>query len=322
MAETDMRQCQFCDLRLAPASYSRHLRKQHRMTSVRLDTGPEDLVTCMFCLETVPEVEYPGHVFHQHRISGLYLGGEGTRSGGCQESKHVQTGEDEEILAGDENKQNDEGSFPSSNDSAVELITIEPEQTSAELRSIEDETLEDSEESDFELDCQCSFCLHADVDHDDTGVNDIHLPKHQEAQPDDTLHIPSEKLPEPESPKPKKVTFANITNYYPVKKLRWLEKLKLRGGKNVKSQILGPDTTLRYLNYWGTSEKPRVDPSEMRKSRRKSRIKNRDIDKESVASLRSLGVAVLWHCPKDGCQFTGKNILSVRKHFSTHFPSK
>ena len=75
------------------------------MTSVRLDTGPEDLVTCMFCLETVLEVEYPGHVFHQHRISGLYLGDEGAGSIGCQESKHVQTGEEEEILAGDEDKQ-------------------------------------------------------------------------------------------------------------------------------------------------------------------------------------------------------------------------
>jgi len=292
------------------------------MTSVRLDTGPEDLVSCMFCLETMLEVEYPGHVFHQHRISGLYLGIEGTDSGGCQKSKQVQTGEDEEILAGAEDKQKDEDFFQSSNDSAIELITIEPEQTSAELRPIEDEIHEDSEESDFELDCQCSFCLHADVDHDDTGVNDIHLPEHhQEAQPDNTLQIPTEKLPEPESPTPKKVTFANITNYYPVKKLRWLEKLKLRGDKNVKSQILGPETSLRYLKYWGSTEKPRADPSEMRKSRRMRRI-NRDIDKESVASLRSLGVAVVWHCPKDGCQFTGKNILAVRKHFSTHFPSK
>ena len=131
------------------------------MTSVRLDTGPEDLVTCMFCLETVSEVDYPGHVFHQHRISGLYLGGEGAGSGGCQMSKQVQTGEDEEILAGDEDKQKDEDFFQSSSDSATELITIEPEQTSAELRPIEHETHEDSEESDFEMDCQCSFCLHA-----------------------------------------------------------------------------------------------------------------------------------------------------------------
>ena len=323
MAEVGMRHCQFCDLRLAPASYPRHLREQHRMTSVRLDTGPEDLVSCMFCLETVPEVEYPGHVFHQHRITGLYLGDEGAGSGGCQESKYVQTCEDEQIFAGDEDKQKDEDSFPSSNDSAVELTTIEPEHTSAEVRPTEHETREDSEESDFELDCQCSFCLHADMDHVHTSLNDIHLLEHQEAQPDDSIHIPTDEIlkPRPESPTPKKVTFANITNYYPVKKLRWLERLKLRGGKNIKSQILGPDTTLRSLKYWGSSEKPRADPSDMRKSRRPRR-KNRGIDKESEISLRSLGVAVVWHCPKDGCQFTGRDILTVRKHFSSHFPSK
>ena len=283
------------------------------MARVGLDTDPGSRVRCMFCLETVPEVEYPGHVFHHHRITGLYTGAEGP--GGCQHSQHVQTGEDEEILLGDDNKHSDKNL---STASEAESMAIEPE---SEARPSDHED-DDGEESDFELDCQCSFCLHADMDHDDTSVADNPSLDLQETQPDDTLSIPTEMAiktrHESSESTPKKVTFANITNYYPVKKLGWLERLKIRGGKNVKSQILGPDTTLRYLKYWGSSKKPPARPSNMRKRTRK---KNCDIDAESVGSLRSIGVAVVWHCPKDGCQFTGKNILSVRKHFSSHFPS-
>ena len=287
------------------------------MARVRLDTGPGSRVRCMFCLETVPEVEYPGHVFHHHRITGLYSGAEGPGPGGCQQSKYAQTGEDEEILVCDDDKQSDEDF---STPSEAELMAIEPEPEV--IRPIDHED-EDDEESDFELDCQCSFCLHADMDHDDTSVSDNPSLDLQESRPDDTPSFPSQVAiktrHESSELTPKKVTFANITNYYPVKKLGWMERLKIRGGKNVRSQILGPDTTLRYLKYWGSSKKPPAHPSEMRKRTRK---KNRDIDEQSVGSLRSIGVAVVWHCPKDGCQFTGKNILSVRKHFSSHFPSK
>ena len=325
MAEADLRHCQFCDLRLPPAFYSAHLRDQHRMIRVRPDTSPEDRVSCMFCQEAVLEVEYLGHVFHHHRISGLYQGGEGVNYGRCQESKHAQTGDDEEILV-DGDQQKDEYIFTSSHVSTAKSMTTETEYNSASADVIPNDLEdEDSEESDFEMDCQCGFCLHADMEHEGAHTTDVHSASPQKTLPDDqtvNIHTDVQRFEnEPESPKPKKVTFANITNYYPVKKLGWLEKLKFRAGKNVKSQILGPDTTLKYLKYWGSSEKPRADTLEMRKSRRASK-NNREIEKESEASLRSLGVAVMWHCPKDGCQFTGKNILSVRKHFYSHFPSK
>ena len=288
------------------------------MTRVRLDTGPEDRVRCMFCLESVPEVEYPGHVFHHHRISGLYLEGDGDGPGTCQESRYVQTG-DEEILVGDSDKQSkcDEDLYTSS---AVQSVAsdIQLDCNSAEVRPIDDED-DDGEESDFELDCQCSFCLHADMEHDVTSATEDPSPDLQDTRTDNTPSILTE-LPRHESlePTPKKVTFANITNYYPVKKLGWLDRLKINGGKNVKSQILGPNTSLKYLKHWGSSEKPPADPSELIRKRTKRKI-SCDIDVESVASLRSIGVAVVWHCPKDGCKFTGKNILTVRKHFSTHF---
>ena len=288
------------------------------MTRVRLDTGPGDRVRCMFCLESVPEVEYPGHVLHHHRISGLYLDGDEDGPGPCQESRYVQTGE-EEILVCDDDQQNDEDLYTAS---AVNSIAsdFQPDCNTAEVRPSDED--DDDEESDFELDCQCSFCLHADMEHDVTSATDYSSLDLRDTQTDKTPSIPTE-LPHQESlqPTPKKVTFANITNYYPVKKLGWLDRLKIRGGKNVKSQILGPNTSLRYLKHWGSSEKPpAADPLELIK--RTKRNKSCDIDVKSVASLRSIGVAVVWHCPKDGCKFTGQNILTVRKHFSTHFQSK
>ena len=329
MVDIDTRHCQFCDVILPPTKYPRHLRDQHRMTCVRPDTAPGDTLRCMFCLETVLEVEYPAHVFHHHKISGLYLEAEDRGPGGCRESKFAQTGGDEDIWIDLDDERVEEREQlkltldnRSTNDQS-QIINSEDVSAEPEVREMDPLDV-DSDESDFELDCQCSFCLHADMEQDnecpDISLTDRYSPALQEAATTSQTQSEESFKSQPESPK--KVTFADITNYYPMKKLGWLEKLKIREGKSVKRQILGPDTTLKYLKYWGTTTKPQANSSDVReKATRKKSLKNRDSDAKSMASLRSLGVGVVWRCPKGGCNFSGKNIISVRKHFYSHFPS-
>ena len=50
----------------------------------------------------------------------------------------------------------------------------------------------------------------------------------------------------------KKVRFSDVTNYYPLRKRG---KLK-RGAKKPEPLILGANTSLKYLKYWGTTNKP------------------------------------------------------------------
>lgn len=55
------------------------------------------------------------------------------------------------------------------------------------------------------------------------------------------------------SPSPAKaVRFSDVTNYYPIKKRG---KLK-RGARKLVPLILGANTSLKYLKYWGTTNKP------------------------------------------------------------------
>jgi len=48
----------------------------------------------------------------------------------------------------------------------------------------------------------------------------------------------------------KKVTFSDMTNYYPISKRKRLK----RGAR--EPLLLGANTTLKYLKYWGTTNKP------------------------------------------------------------------
>ena len=67
------------------------------------------------------------------------------------------------------------------------------------------------------------------------------------------INIAKRKDPDVVSPSPvKKVRFSDVTNYYPIKKRG---KLKRRTRKLVPL-ILGANTSLKYLKYWGTTNKP------------------------------------------------------------------
>ena len=228
----------------------------------------------------------------------------------------------------------------------------------------DDDNDEDSDESDFEMDtceykiynCECNFCKSKEVDEaeacdDDLTVVDETIPSPAETPvtgcdgsgekqlpdlpPDDTHQNTEPKK------KKKKVTFADITNYYPVKKPGWLERLHRSRGRGQGSggqqqQILGPNTSLKYLRYWGTPNKPPSDaaadaelklerrrkprPPEAAKSRNTGSVTGVSVRvnlaEDGETSLRSLGV--VWRCPRPGCLFSGDSVKVVRQHFAKH----
>ena len=228
--------------------------------------------------------------------------------------------------------------------------------------SCENDNDEDSDESDFEMDtceykiynCECNFCKSKEGD--EAEAFDVDLTVVEETIPspeetpitvcDDSVEKQLPDLPpddthqntEPKKKK-KKVTFADITNYYPVKKPGWLERLHRSRGRGQGSggqqqQILGPNTSLKYLRYWGTPNKPPSGAAahaelklERRRKPRPSEAARRtgsvtgvsvrvNLAEDGETSLRSLGV--VWRCPRPGCLFSGDSVKVVRQHFAKH----
>ena len=230
----------------------------------------------------------------------------------------------------------------------------------------DDDNDEDSDESDFEMDtceykiynCECNFCKSKEVEgdeveacDDDLTIVDETIPSPAETpvtgcdgsvekQLPDLPHDDTHQNTEPKKKK-KKVTFADITNYYPVKKPGWLERLHRSRGRGQGSggqqqQILGPNTSLKYLRYWGTPNKPPSEgtadaelklerrrkprPSEAAKSRNTGSVSGVSVRvnlaEDGETSLRSLGV--VWRCPRPGCLFAGDSVKVVRQHFAKH----
>ena len=236
----------------------------------------------------------------------------------------------------------------------------------------DDDNDEDSDESDFEMDtceykiynCECNFCKSKEGEGDEAEACDDDLTvveetlQHSPAETpitdcDDSVEKQLPDLPPNDTPqtqntepkkKKKKVTFADITNYYPVKKPGWLERLHRSRGRGQGSggqqqQILGPNTSLRYLRYWGTPNKPPSDAAadtglKLERRRRKPRppeVAKRktgsvsavtgvsvrvNLAEDGETSLRSLGV--VWRCPRPGCLFSGDSVKVVRQHFAKH----
>ena len=185
------------------------------------------MVKCKFCLQQMSEVDMISHVFYDHKISGIFssVGGENVRKNDVTTSTvSIQTGENS-ILA------------------PTKVLQREQEQEWDEHRG------QGQEQGPYEQDKDQD-----DQGHDQLGSNSIRETEnsdtnnsYQEIDGAFTL-IKVAKSP-PETVK-KKVTFSDMTNYYPISKRKRLK----RGAR--EPLLLGANTTLKYLKYWGTTNKP------------------------------------------------------------------
>lgn len=265
LASDPARMCEFCD---APVlDYAHHLKYHHKMNC------PDDkIVKCMFCLEPMSELDMFSHVFYGHNISGMFFSSAGagtevvaTNTVSIQtEEKSVKLDQSQEEHGETDNNNNDEeednvGLNVSSNDTHDADVVENSAHEEENLILIDDE-------SDFEM----------DPDPDPFPVEDLVPDERRETGGDEEdeesevtlLKVtrsdprPSENTPEPQvtlinmaakSPAErvrKKVTFSDLTNYFPVKKRSRLKR------REREPLILGANTSLKYLKYWGTTEKP------------------------------------------------------------------
>lgn len=215
------------------------------------------------------------------------------------------------------------------------------------------EKAESDDESDFEMEClfcdNCDFCkksnnqtrathnINESQDISEIINSDPPLVEHSKPisifqESPDTNDNDIKSTNDVMSRK-KTVTFADITNFYPVKKQVKSKSLTSGRTRRRNELILGPNTSLKYLKYWGITNKPEEDVGRSQNSdirkwlRRKSSTNEKTfklkeacvrISKEESeeSSLRNLGV--VWRCPHEGCLFKGEKLTIVRQHFSSH----
>ena len=191
------------------------------------------MVKCKFCLQQMSEVDMISHVYYDHKISGIFssVGGENVRKNDVTTSTvSIQTGENfilaptnvlqrEQEQERDEQERDHRGQGLGQGQGPCEQDKDQDEQGNDQLRSNSIRETENSDTNNSYQEIDDAFTL-----------------------------IKVAKSP-PETVK-KKVTFSDMTNYYPISKRK---RLKRRAREPL---LLGANTTLKYLKYWGTTNKP------------------------------------------------------------------
>ena len=288
------RSCEFCDEEVELEDFPQHLRSHHKMACTGED--PQAQVKCMFCMEQMSEVDMFSHVFYGHNISGMFFSSAGGEEEGAETDRSssktvsVQTEDNPTRSPGvsADLQGNIELSEISDNNNEELLAVSASEESHLELHSPEEQItpdcdeenliLLDDDESDFEMEGPLplpevcygpSHTFKTDDPTDqpeDKAESEVSVVLIQNSNnPGETQ--PGVDVPEPEVtlinvakgkekdlvPGPvKKVRFSDVTNYYPIRKRG---KLK-RGARKLEPLILGANTSLKYLKYWGTTNKP------------------------------------------------------------------
>ena len=186
--------------------------------------------------------------------------------------------------------------------------------------------LTDDDDSDFEIDCKCLKCDYCNSAPTSKTLFNSYEDGDLEAEDEyttvkSTIKTSPKSNPVQRTEPKKKVTFQDLTNIYPVRKFRWLERLK----KNREPMILGANTRLKYLKYWGVTNKPDDDEEiEIVKLQgrrtRSAKIKSVCDTQEEEESAKNLGF--YWICSYPGCSYKNRKLILVRKHASKHVDNK
>jgi len=225
------------------------------------------IVKCMFCLEPMSEMDMFSHVFYGHNISGMFFssaGAEDEREKVTTNTVSIQTEEYSQELDQDQEEHLDhtEESYHNNNNEMVNDYTHDAEVVERIAQEEENLILID-DESDFEIESDpLPDLFPPPQEKDEPAVFDSHKDEVTLLKVIDIMEV-NEDTPEPEvtliniakttaERVKKKVTFSDVTNYFPIKK-RTRTRLKQREREPL---ILGANTSLKYLKYWGTTNKP------------------------------------------------------------------
>ena len=262
LASGQARLCEFCDTPVAVEDYPRHLQYHHKM-----NCQDNKIVKCMFCLEPMSEVDMFSHVFYGHNISGLFF----STAGSGDEREKVTTNTVSIQTDSPELDQNQElhldhtGESYNNNNNNNEMVNDNSDDAEVVERFAQEEEnlILIDDESDFEIESDpVPDLFPPSQEENEPAVFDSHKDEVTLLKVIDIMEV-SEDTPEPEvtliniakTPAErvkKKVTFSDVTNYFPIKK-RTRTRLKV---KEREPLILGANTTLKYLKYWGTTNKP------------------------------------------------------------------
>merc|ERR1719471_2401405 len=213
------------------------------------------------------EVDMFSHVFYGHNISGLFFSTAGSgdeREKVTTDTVSIQTEEYSTELDQNQEQHLDltEESYSNTSKEMVNDKTDDAEVVERFAQEEENLILID-DESDFVIESDpIPDLFPASQEEDEPAVFDSHKDEVTLLKVIDIMEV-SEDTPEPEvtliniakTPAErvkKKVTFSDVTNYFPIKK-RTRTRLKL---KEREPLILGANTTLKYLKYWVTTNKP------------------------------------------------------------------
>ena len=289
--------CLLCGEVPGPGGLQLHLQLQHRVSPPpwQPPAAPRTRLRCMFCLAELWDSELQQHVTTLHRIPSLYLGileeAEEGGGGGGLSINSCNSSEDAEFEAEEDNmeqSQVEEVDMNENQEYSHASVSISPPPPCPTLPPTSP---------------PASPCL---LPTPPPSTNDAVLPLQQ--TPKRQLE-PKKNMKKQEK---KKVTFADLTNFFPTRKRRFSKGIP-------PMQILGANTTLKYLKYWGTPVKPPVGSETGKPSAREVKLKPTRPNKKLQASTvedstggEGTELGVRWRCP--ACPLTAPTVRLVREH--------